>query len=39
VTTQEQANLAKLKEQHEAIGKNALAQIMELYPKRSTMDP
>lgn len=36
---QEQANAQKMKEQKEAIGKNAIAQIMELYPKRSSMDP
>lgn len=36
---QEQANEQKMKEQKEAIGKNAIAQIMELYPKRSAMDP
>ena len=38
-SVQEQANADKLKEQKEAIGKNAIAQIMELYPKRSAMDP
>lgn len=39
VNAQEQANAQKIKEQKEAIGKNAIAQIMELYPKRSSMDP
>lgn len=39
VAVQEQALQAELKAQHEAIGKNAIAQIMELYPKRSSMDP
>lgn len=38
-SAQEQANQAKIKEQQEATGKNAIAQIMELYPKRSSMDP
>jgi hypothetical protein len=28
-----------MKAQQEATGKNAIAQIMEVYPKRSSMDP
>lgn len=38
-SVQEQADQQKMKEQKEAVGKNAIAQIMELYPKRSAMDP
>lgn len=38
-TTQEQASLAQLKAQQEATGKNAIAQILEVYPNRSRMDP
>ena len=38
-TSQEQASQAKMKEQQEATGKNAIAQIMEVYPNRASMDP
>ena len=38
-TAQEQATQAQMKEQQEATGKNAIAQILEIYPKRSSMDP
>jgi len=38
-TAQEQATQAQMKAQQEATGKNAIAQIMEVYPKRASMDP
>jgi type II secretory ATPase GspE/PulE/Tfp pilus assembly ATPase PilB-like protein len=38
-SSQEQATQAQMKAQQEATGKNAIAQIMEVYPKRVSMDP
>lgn len=39
VSAQVSQEQQKIKEQQEAVGKNAIAQIMEMYPKRSAMDP